>query len=366
MRAMIVAAGRGERMLPLTRLLPKPALPVRGLPLIAYHLALLSRCGVDEVMINLHHLPERLQQAAQRHCPPGMRLHFSPERELLDTGGAVAQVAAFLRESDPCLLLGGDMIVDIDLAALAERHRASGRAVTMLLVEHPRAADFGTLGLDRHGGLCRIAGRMNFAGRDNPEREAGIYTWVNVVSARAFDTLPELRAFNHLDDWWGPLARRKAGEVGGEVLSSQKCLWMPVGTLAEYLDANLASPQLSYLDVEAAAKAAGVRLADDLVLGAGAVLPEDARLSRMVVWDGERPPAGLNAQDGVFAGGAFHPCRVKATQATQAAQAAQTTQTKRETRTTQTAPAKQATQTTQAVPSARTARTTPLTRAEKP
>lgn len=305
---MIVAAGRGERMLPLTRLRPKPALPVRGLPLIAYHLALLARCGVDEVMINLHHLPELLQQAAQRHCPPGMRLYFSPERELLHTGGAVAQVASFLQGSDPCLLLGGDMIVDFDPAALVQRHRASGRAVTMLLVEHPRAADFGTLGLDRHGGLCRIADRVNFATRENPEHQAGVYTWVNVVSARAFDTLPDARAFNHLDDWWGPLARRNAGEVGGEVLSPGTCLWLPVGTPAEYLDANLELPKLSYLDVEAAAAKAGVHLAEGLVVGAGAVLPEDARLSRVVVWDGERPPAGLNAADGVFAGGAFHPC----------------------------------------------------------
>lgn len=346
MRAMIVAAGRGERLLPLTRLLPKPALPVRGLPLIAYHLALLANCGVKEVMINLHHLPERLQQAAQRHCPPGMRLTFSLERELLDTGGAVAQVASFLQGSDPCLLLGGDMIVDLDLSALAARHRASGRAVTMLLVDHPRAADFGTLGLDRHGGLCRIADRVNFATAENPERQAGVYTWVNVVSARAFDTLPEQRAFNHLDDWWGPLARRNAGEVGGEVLSSRECLWLPVGTPAEYLDANLESPKLSYLDVEAAAKAAGVRLAGDLVLGAGATLPEDARLSRVVVWDGERPPAGLNAQDGVFAGGAFHSCRAPATPETQAtatpetrATATQTTKqaTKRAARTTRAA-----------------------------
>ena len=74
---MIVAAGLGTRLRPLTRLRPKPALPVRGLPLIAYQLALLARHGVSEVIVNVHHLPEVLIEAATRERPPGMTLRFS-------------------------------------------------------------------------------------------------------------------------------------------------------------------------------------------------------------------------------------------------------------------------------------------------
>ncbi|MBW2399666.1 MAG: NTP transferase domain-containing protein, partial [Deltaproteobacteria bacterium] len=69
MRAMIVAAGLGTRLRPLSELRPKPAMPVRGIPLIAYQLALLSHCGVSETAINVHHLPEVLQQAAERYKP---------------------------------------------------------------------------------------------------------------------------------------------------------------------------------------------------------------------------------------------------------------------------------------------------------
>ena len=87
MRAMIVAAGLGTRLLPLTKLLPKPALPVRGVPLVAYQLALLRDHGVREVAINVHHLPEALEAAAERWCPPGLALRFSREPELLGTGG---------------------------------------------------------------------------------------------------------------------------------------------------------------------------------------------------------------------------------------------------------------------------------------
>ena len=304
---MIVAAGLGRRLLPLTALRPKPALPVRGLPLIAYPLALLAQAGVREVAINLHHLPDVLRQAALRWRPEGLALRFSPEPALLQTGGAIGRMADFLRESDPCLVLGGDMIVDFDLPALLRAHRESGRAVTALLLDDPRAAHFGSLGLGADGELRRIGARFNLGG----ERSAGLYTWVNVLSPRAFETLPAQAAFNHLDHWWGPWAQREPGAVGGVVwggAGKPRCTWQPVGTPPEYLHANLHPAALSYLDADAAARQNGARLAAQCIIGADAKLPANARLHRAVVWDGEQVPPGFQGSDGVFAGGRFHPC----------------------------------------------------------
>ena len=85
---MIIAAGLGTRLRPLTELRPKPAMPVRGIPLVAYPLALLAAHGVDEVVINVHHMPELLMDAARAHRPAGMAIEFSEEPELLGTGGA--------------------------------------------------------------------------------------------------------------------------------------------------------------------------------------------------------------------------------------------------------------------------------------
>ena len=305
MRAMIVAAGLGRRLQPFTRWRPKPAVPVRGLPLIAYPLALLARAGVTEVVINVHYLPAMLRRAAEAWTPPGLRLHFSHEDELLQTGGAIRRVAAFLRESDPCLVLGGDMVVNLDLASLVRRHTRSGRAATALLTEAPEAAQFGTIGLDGQGRLRRIANRFD-RGR---EEQAGVYTWVNVLSARAFETLPDRDAFNHLDDWWAPWSEAEPDAVGGEVLGPDDgCQWIPVGTPAEYLRANLSLPALSYLDVDAAARAAGARIERSAIVGAGARVPDDVVLEDTVVWDGEDVPAGSQLRGGVFAGGSFHPC----------------------------------------------------------
>lgn len=304
MRGMIVAAGLGTRMRPLSALAPKPALPVRGLPLVAYGLELLASVGVREVVINLHAQPRRLREAAERFAPPGVRLHFSEEARLLHTGGALRRVADFLRESDPCVVIGGDMIVDLDLGAVVARHRAQERSATLVLRDDPRASRFGTIGIDARGRVRRIGRRFDLGA----ERQAGVYTWVNVFAARALDTLPPREVFNHLDDWLAPQLASGALDVVGECLPPDACRWDPVGTPTEYLEASFRPGPLSYLDPDARARALGWTLEAGRIVGPGARIGADVELERVVVWPGERVPAGRRLRHGVFAGGCFHPC----------------------------------------------------------
>lgn len=314
MRGMIVAAGRGTRLRPLTDLCPKPALPVRGVPLVAWQLAFLAHHGVREVVVNTHHLPEVLEETARRFCPPGVALHFSREDTLLDTGGAIRRVAAFLRESDPCVVIGGDMVIDVDLGALVRAHAERRAAATLLLRDDPRADRFGSVGVDRDGVVRRIGSRFRFGDRAGAEDDgggdtapgetrAGVYTWVNVFSRAALDTLPDREVFGHFDGWLAPRLAAGARDVHGVFLP---CVWEPVGTLAEYLAVQWTRRELAYLDVEAAARAAGARVETRRVLGAGAELGAGASLDRVVVWERERVPAGFRARDGVYAGGRFH------------------------------------------------------------
>jgi mannose-1-phosphate guanylyltransferase len=304
MRAMIVAAGLGTRLRPLTDWLPKPAVPVRGIPMIAYGLELLAAAGVREVVINVHHLPEHLIDAAERFRPPELGMRFSLESDLLHTGGAIRRVASFLRESETCVILGGDMIVDLDLPALVRAHAASGRAITTALADDPRIASFGSIGLDQAGRMRRIGRRIDLGGAV----QRGLYTWVNVLSARAFESMPDREVFNHLEEWWGPLAAARPDEVGGVVLSQSECAWEPVGTPAEYLEANFAPPPLRYFDADARARALGARIDERVIASPGAEIGAGAQLERVVVWAGERVPAGARAAQGVFAGGRFVPC----------------------------------------------------------
>jgi mannose-1-phosphate guanylyltransferase len=298
---MILAAGLGTRMRPLSALRPKPVLPVLGIPLVAWPLAWLARHDVREVVLNVHHLPEATRAAALAWSA-GLAVRFSEEPELLGTGGGLRRAAGFLRGSDPCLVVAGDMICDADLTALAARHRTRGSAATVVLREDPRAGRFGTIGIDALGRVRRIAERFDLGG----ETRAGVNVSVYLFSAELLDTLPEREIFNHLDDWLAP--RLGAGDVHGELVAPGELLWEPVGTPAEYLDVNLRRPRVSYFDAEDRARALGVRLEPDLVVGAGARIGDGARLARAVVWDGETVPAGFRGRDGVFAGGRFHAC----------------------------------------------------------
>ena len=302
MRAMILAAGLGTRMRPLSTLRPKPILPVRGVPLLAYPLAWLAHHGVREVIVNLHHSPNATRAVAELWAPPGLRVHFSEEPLLLDTGGGIRRAARFLRERDPSLVIAGDMILDLELRPLLDRHRTRGDAATLMLREDPRAARFGTIGVDAAGCVRRIARRFDLGG----EERAGVYVSVNLFAARVFESLPDREVFSHLDDWLAPRLAAGATDICGEVLAPADCLWEPVGTPAEYLEANLRPQRLSYFDADARARATGTRIEGDLVIGAGATLGRGVALERAVVWDGERVPDEFHGRNGIFAGAAFH------------------------------------------------------------
>jgi NDP-sugar pyrophosphorylase family protein len=125
---MILAAGLGTRLRPLSHLCAKPAMPVRGIPVIAYLLSLLRAHGVEEVIVNLHHRPDSIRDAVERFGPAGLEVHYSVEEAPLGTGGGIRRAAEFLRESDPSIVLAGDMLLDVDLGHLIELHRARGDA----------------------------------------------------------------------------------------------------------------------------------------------------------------------------------------------------------------------------------------------
>lgn len=299
---MILAAGRGTRMQPLSSLRAKPALPVRGVPVIAYLLALLEHCGVREVIVNLCHLPDTVRAAVKRYTPPGIGVCFSHEIEPLGTGGGIKAAAHFLRESDPCLVLAGDMLLDTDLAQLADRHRRRGDRCTLLLRRDPRQTSFGSIGVDAEGCVRRIGSRFDLGG----ERAAGLFVGVRVLASRIFETLPTADRFEDLSDWFAPLLAAGERDIRGDLLEAGQCRWEPIGTPAEYLQVNLNPPELSFMDRTRLAEEA--RVEGSLVVGTRVRFGEGARLERAVVWEDESLPEGMQASDGVFAGGRFHDC----------------------------------------------------------
>ena len=117
MRAMILAAGRGERLRPLTDVTPKPMLIVRGRPLLAHQLDWLTTAGITEVVINLHHLGEQIEDCFADGTANGVNIHYSREAELLETGGGIVKALPLLGK-EPFLLINGDIFTDFPLTDL--------------------------------------------------------------------------------------------------------------------------------------------------------------------------------------------------------------------------------------------------------
>ena len=312
MRAMILAAGLGTRMQPLTQHRAKPALPVQGRPVVSLLLELLDRCGVREVLINLHHLPDSIRSAVERDHPADVFLTWSVEDEPLGTGGGIRRAADFLRGSEDCLVLAGDMLLDLDLAALLERHRVADRDVTLVLRDDPRTETFGSIGVDADGRVVRIGETSIEAKQAGPEVAAGLFTSVRFFRRDALDDWPagEHRAFEDLRDWLIPRIEADTLHLGAEIVPSAESVWEPVGTPAEYLDVNLAPPDLPRLGGAPSHWSGALAEASSAgnVVARSARLASDVHLEHCVVWDGETVPAGFHGRDGVYGGSTFHPC----------------------------------------------------------
>ncbi len=136
MRAMLLSAGRGERMGPLTWTTPKPLLPVLGRPLAALVLERLAAAGIRHVVANLHHRARELEHALAAAAPEHLRLGFSYEPTLQGTAGALRHAAAQLRGAETLLVVNADSLADIRLAEVRRAHEASGARVTLVLAAH--------------------------------------------------------------------------------------------------------------------------------------------------------------------------------------------------------------------------------------
>lgn len=131
-KAMLLAAGLGTRLRPLTHTVPKPMLPVQGKPLIDYALTSLARARIRDVMLNLHHLPEQIQQHVGDGTRYGVCVHYSFEPKILGTGGGIKNCERFFGR-DPFVVMNADTLIDLDLQVLINHHATHGAAGTLVI-----------------------------------------------------------------------------------------------------------------------------------------------------------------------------------------------------------------------------------------
>jgi NDP-sugar pyrophosphorylase family protein len=155
---MILAAGFGSRLRPLTDRAPKALIPVAGKPLIAYPLALLREAGIREVLINLHHLGDQIRAALGNGSAYGVSIEYSEEDPILDTGGAIKNAEHFLA-GDTFLVLNADTVIDLQLTDLIDWHRRKRALATMVLRPDPDSPRYGEIEIDTTGRIRRFLGQ---------------------------------------------------------------------------------------------------------------------------------------------------------------------------------------------------------------
>jgi MurNAc alpha-1-phosphate uridylyltransferase len=160
MKAMILAAGRGERMRPLTDTLPKPLLPVAGKPLIVHHIERLASIGIRQIVINHAHLGEKIEAALGDGTRWGVEIRYSAEAEALETGGGIFHALPLLGEA-PFIVLNGDVWCDLDFSRL---HLAEGKLAHLVLVPNPEHHLAGDFSLQGDAIFAEGENRLTFSG----------------------------------------------------------------------------------------------------------------------------------------------------------------------------------------------------------
>ncbi|MBZ0118122.1 MAG: NTP transferase domain-containing protein [Sandaracinaceae bacterium] len=294
MIGMVLGAGLGTRLRPLTDRLPKPVVPLFDRPLAAYALERLFAAGVRDAVMNTHHRAGEVVRALEAHVPEGMRLRFVHEPELLGTGGGIRNALSILRNDvgggGPMLVINGDVLFWPDLESALALHAQLGAVATMVLREDPRAKELGAIEVDGGGRVRRLLGK--------PEGELGqgslrelMFTGVHVLSPRALDELPEegcviRKSYRRWVD--------EGETVGGFVDAAP---WRDLGTPQEYLRAHLdalegalvwpgrALPRGTW--IAPGARVEGARVVASAI-GQGAYVTPGVRLERCLLWPGAR------------------------------------------------------------------------------
>jgi NDP-sugar pyrophosphorylase family protein len=298
MKAMVLAAGLGTRMRPLTLLRAKPVLPVLNRPLLHWTLERLARAGVTEAVVNLHHLPGTVRRAVGDGHAFGLRVRFAFEKRILGTGGGPRAARRWLGD-EPILLVNGDVLFDFDLARLIARHRRAAAAATLALLPNPDRRRYSAVLTDRDGRIRTFRGGPR-------SRSAGLFAGVHVLDPGLLDRLPAGPS-DVVRDLYVPLLAEGRRVQGVRVRGA----WYDFGNLPSYIASQLSMLASGFQGMgrRTVLVGAGARIARGArairsVVGAGVVLEEGSEIVDSVLWDGVRVGRGARLERSILATGA--------------------------------------------------------------
>ncbi|RJP23138.1 MAG: NDP-sugar synthase [Deltaproteobacteria bacterium] len=299
---MVLAAGLGTRLRPLTLEIPKPALPVLGRPLCGYAIEFLRSHGAREFLLNLHHGPEAVRNRVREWADGRFPVSFTLEPEILGTGGGIWNAREFLR-GGTFLVANSDVVARFPLDDAIARHRAAGALATLVLFPDP----------GRRYTPVRVRGNGRIAGfgDDAPAGDfEGFYTGYQIVEPELLDRIPPGRPSCIVRDTYAPLIA-----AGAPIFAYAAAgVFIDFGTPADYLDGTLAllaeeSPggkAASFIHPRAVVED-GATVANGGVIEEGAIVGKGATVRRAILWPGAVVPPGSLVENGILTPRGFVP-----------------------------------------------------------
>lgn len=290
---MILAAGFGTRLWPLTIERTKPAIPFLNRPLIAYTIDYLKQYGITDIIINLHHEPESVQEQIGDGSEYGVKIHYSLEEpEILGTSGALDNVRDLLQD-ETFLVINGKIITNLDLGAALQTHRAKKALATLVMKPNPKREKFSAIHVDKNGYYQGFGGFPPASAQGQMTNDIPLmFVGIHILEPRIFEYIPRAVFSDSIRDVY-PKAMGAGEKIAAHVGAGD---WYELSTLARYLEISLEFMRragLPYTADEGCAIASSAQVSDavlwrDVRVGAG------ARVHQCVLADGVSIPA--NAQ----------------------------------------------------------------------
>jgi len=289
---MILAAGFGTRLFPLTIDRTKPAIPFLGKPLVGYVAEYVAKFGFTDFVVNLHHQPESVKKALGDGSKFGVRIHYTIEEpKILGTAGALDN-ARHLLEDETFLIINGKIITDIDISAALETHKKSGALATMVLKENAMRERFTIVETEKNqvksfGDFPEQDSKLADERIQDPKSEIQnplMFTGIHILEPRVFEYIPRGVYSDIVPTFYRPAIAK--GEIIAAHITDGN--WFELSTIPRYLDISLAmlNGQKEKVIKGGNCRISNSALISDSVIWDNVNIGADAQINRSIIADG--------------------------------------------------------------------------------
>lgn len=293
-KAMIMAAGVGSRLDPLTRNVPKPLIPIANIPTMDILLSQLSKNGIKKVIANTHYLAEQIQNRYSKNSPVDIDFQYIHEETLSGTAGGVKKCQFFFEENEDFIVMSADGLTDLDIKSAIEFHKDSNCIATMVTkkVKESEVEKFGVIVTDENGYIKEF--------QEKPKKEEAksdlINTGIYIFNYKIFEYIPENTFYDFAKNVFPSLLKNK---VKINTYCTDK-YWSDIGSIEQYIDSTIdiinekiALPNLNIKKVNNSSFVAGINvdISDSAIIegicsiGDNSIIKDNSAIINSILWD---------------------------------------------------------------------------------